>query len=201
MTRPAEQALEVPRRDAYTDREHCEVAARPFARGDEAFSTNRESRRATWAGSAQGLHRLGATPATAAWCARRACRSSDQIAWNGSVLSGVLGAVLQCPKTARQAGRRAHNALVILDSRICYRRSKRVMPDLTPFFCSGLVDAHLLPPGLHRQSRPSVRTAASFERGGRGGRRLSAVPALRPELAPGKRAWMRPRVSPRPPRA
>jgi len=75
-------------------------AARPFARGDEALprrTGNRGGR--PGAGSAQGLHRLRSTPATVAWCARRACRSSDQIAWNGSSVNDVCTCRGHAPPT------------------------------------------------------------------------------------------------------
>src|SRR5712692_729887 len=44
-----------------------------------------ESRRVTWGRRLSRSTSPRSTPATAAWCARRACRLSDQIAWNGSV--------------------------------------------------------------------------------------------------------------------
>ena len=47
-----------------------------------------------------------------------------------------------------------------------------------PLLRRGLVDAHLLPPGLHRQAAQARELPLLSQRGGRGVERLPAVPAL-----------------------
>src|SRR6267143_1461647 len=74
-----------------------------------------EWRRATWGRRWSRPTSPRSTPGTAAWCARRACGSSDQIARQPCC---------NVRKRPDKAGRRAHNARVILDSRICYRALK-----------------------------------------------------------------------------
>src|SRR6266700_2593842 len=154
-----------------------------------------ESRRATWGRRRSRPTSPRSTPATAAWCARRACRSSDQIAWNGSVLIGravsecferCLAPCCNVRKRPDKAGRCAHNALVILDYRICYRALKArdarfdgrffVAVSSTRIYCRPVCTVK--PP--KRENCRFSPSAAAAESGG-----YRPCLRCRPELAPG----------------
>src|SRR5437016_893996 len=143
-----------------------------------------ESRRATWGRRRSRLTSPRSTPATAAWCARRACRSSDPIAWNGSAARSAPCCNVR--KRPDKAGRCAHNALVILDSRICYRALKArdarfdgrffVAVSSTRIYCRPVCTVK--PP--KRENCRFFPSAAAAESGG-----YRPCLRCRPELAPG----------------
>src|SRR5437762_1634659 len=143
-----------------------------------------ESRRATWGRRRSRLTSPRSTPATAAWCARRACRSSDPIAWNGSAARSAPCCNVR--KRPDKAGRCAHNALVILDSRICYRALKArdarfdgrffVAVSSTRIYCRPVCTVK--PP--KRENCRFFPSAAAAEAGG-----YRPCLRCRPELAPG----------------
>src|SRR5437762_763368 len=143
-----------------------------------------ESRRATWGRRRSRLTSPRSTPATAAWCARRACRSSDPIAWNGSAARSAPCCNVR--KRPDKAGRCAHNALVILDSRICYRALKArdarfdgrffVAVSSTRVYCRPVCTVK--PP--KRENCRFYPSAAAAETGG-----YRPCLRCRPELAPG----------------
>ncbi len=97
-----------------------------------------------------------------------------------------MAAMSENGQTAR--GRHAHNATHdtrsphLLPGAQSARREVR-----RPLFRRGLVDAHLLPPGVHRQAAEARELPLLSERGGRGVGRLPAVPALPARARAGQR--------------